>query len=78
MEDLNNAIKSGDTDKVLEILKSDKTLSFKKGAKNKTPFLINFEVRDNLEIDDILLCADEKVFKFEVYAPYVLNEKNIS
>ena len=78
VDDLNKAIKNVDENKVLEILGSDKTLSFQKSIENKTPFFVNLKAGNSMLIEDMLLCADERVFKFEIYTLDVLADKNVS
>lgn len=57
---------------------SDKTLSFKNDSKDISPLTKNYRATNNILIEDMLFCADERVFKFGVYAAYVINDKNIS
>ncbi|GKH59852.1 hypothetical protein CE91St25_01880 [Campylobacter ureolyticus] len=78
IDDLNNAIENADESKVLEILGSDRELSFKNDSKGISPLTKNYRTTNNILIEDMLLCADEKVFKFEIYTLDVLADKNVS
>ncbi|MCR8699819.1 hypothetical protein CUREO4125_05445 [Campylobacter ureolyticus] len=78
VDELNKAIENNDESKVLEILGSDKTLSFKNDSKGISPFIKNHKTTNSILIEDMLFCADERVFKFEIYTLYVLTDKNMS
>lgn len=78
VDDLNNAIKNVDENKVLEILGSDRALSFKNDSKGISPFTKNHKTINSILIEDMLFCADERVFKFEIYTLDVLADKNVS
>ncbi|MCZ6159569.1 hypothetical protein [Campylobacter ureolyticus] len=78
VDDLNNAIKNVDENKVLEILGSNRSLSFKNDSKGISPLTKNYITTNNILIEDMLFCADERVFKFGIYAAFVINNKNIS
>lgn len=77
VDELNKAIENVDENKVLEILGSDRTLSFKNDSKGISPLTKNYRTTNNILIEDMLLCADERAFKFNVYVPAVLTDKNI-
>ncbi len=77
VDDLNNAIENVDENKVLEILGSDKTLSFQNDSKGISPFIKNHKTTNSILMEDMLFCADERAFKFNVYVPAVLTDKNI-
>ncbi|WP_304339475.1 hypothetical protein [Campylobacter ureolyticus] len=78
VDELNKAIENNDESRVLEILGSDRALSFKNDSKGISPLTKNYRTTNNILIEDMLLCADERVFKFEIYAAFVINDKNIS
>ena len=78
VDDLNKAIENNDDNRILEILGSNKSLSFKNDSKGISPFIKNYKTTNSILIEDMLFCADERVFKFGVYAAYVINDKNIS
>ncbi|MCR8684925.1 hypothetical protein [Campylobacter ureolyticus] len=77
VDELNKAIENNDESKVLEILGSDKTLSFQNDSKGIGPFVKNHKTTNSILIEDMLFCADERAFKFNVYVPAVLTDKNI-
>lgn len=62
----------------MEILGSNKSLSFKNDSKGISPFIKNYKTTNSILIEDMLFCADERVFKFGIYAAFVINNKNIS
>lgn len=78
VDELNKAIENNDESKVLEILGSDRELSFKNDSKGISPLTKNYRTTNNILIEDMLLCADERVFKFEIYTLDVLADKNVS
>ncbi|QKF64495.1 hypothetical protein [Campylobacter corcagiensis] len=78
VDDLNLAILNNDESLVLKILGSDKNLSFKQSSNSKTPFFINLKNGNNILIEEMLLCADKRVFDFEIYAPSIVLNKEIS
>lgn len=78
VDDLNKAIENNDENRILEILGSNRSLSFKNDSKGISPFIKNYKTTNSILIEDMLFCADERVFKFGVYAAYVINDKNIS
>lgn len=78
VDDLNKAIENNDENRILEILGSNRSLSFKNDGKGISPFIKNYKTTNSILIEDMLFCADERVFKFGVYAAYVINDKNIS
>ena len=78
VDELNKAIENNDESKVLEILGSDRALSFKNDSKGISPFMKNHKTTNSILIEDMLFCADERVFKFEIYTLYVLADKNVS
>ncbi|MDU7070955.1 hypothetical protein [Campylobacter ureolyticus] len=78
VDELNKAIENNDESKVLEILGSDRELSFKNDSKGISPLTKNHKTTNNILIEDMLLCADERVFKFEIYTLDVLADKNVS
>lgn len=62
----------------MEILGSNKSLSFKNDSKGISPFIKNYKTTNSILIEDMLFCADERVFKLGIYAAFVINNKNIS
>ncbi|WP_297575845.1 hypothetical protein [uncultured Campylobacter sp.] len=78
VDELNKAIENNDESKVLEILGSDRELSFKNDSKGISPFIKNHKTTNSILIEDMLFCADERTFKFGVYVPAVLTDKKIS
>ena len=72
VDDLNKAIENNDENRILEILGSDRALSFKNDSKGISPLTKNYKTTNNILIEDMLLCADERVFKFEIYTLDVL------
>lgn len=78
VDELNKAIENADDSRVLEILGSDRELSFKNDSKGISPLTKNYRTTNNILIEDMLLCADERVFKFEIYTLDVLADKNVS
>lgn len=77
VDELNKAIENSDESRVLEILGSDRALSFKNDIKGIGPFTKNYKTTNSILIEDMLFCADERAFKFNVYLPAVLTDKNI-
>ena len=78
VDELNKAIENNDESRVLEILGSDRALSFKNDSKGISPLTKNYRATNNILIEDMLFCVDERVFKFGIYAAFVINNKNIS
>ncbi|VYT00316.1 Uncharacterised protein [Campylobacter ureolyticus] len=78
VDELNKAIENADDSMVLEILGSDRELSFKNDSKGISPFTKNHKTTNSILIEDMLFCTDERTFKFGVYVPAVLTDKNIS
>ena len=78
VDELNKAIENADDSRVLEILGSDRELSFKNDSKGISPFTKNHKTTNSILIEDMLFCADERTFKFGVYVPAVLTDKKIS
>ncbi|PKZ29273.1 hypothetical protein CYJ41_05390 [Campylobacter ureolyticus] len=78
VDDLNKAIENNDENRILEILGSNRSLSFKNDIKGISPLTENYRTTNNILIEDMLFCADERVFKFGIYAAFVINNKNIS
>ena len=72
VDELNKAIENADENRILEILGSNKSLSFKNDSKGISPLTKNYKTTNNILIEDMLLCADERVFKFEIYTLDVL------
>lgn len=78
VDELNKAIENADDSRVLEILGSDRELSFKNDSKGISPLTKNYRTTNNILIENMLLCADERVFKFKIYTLDVLADKNVS
>ncbi|MSN95892.1 hypothetical protein F1B92_01555 [Campylobacter sp. FMV-PI01] len=80
VNDLTNAIKIGDVKKVKAVLSSDKSLAFGLDSSGKTPYETSLDANNSLsvEIENLLLCADERVFKFEEYPIYLVMDQNLS
>lgn len=54
VDDLNKAIENNDENRILEILGSDKTLSFKNDSKGISPLTENYRITNNILIEDML------------------------
>ena len=62
VDELNKAIENNDENRILEILGSNRSLSFKNDIKGISPLTENYRTTNNILIEDMLFCADERVF----------------